>query len=227
MRTQVLLVALVSIAITAGALAQSDGPKLYRWVDKEGKVHFDDALPPEVLDQARDEFSPKTGNRVGTVPRALTTEERAKLAADQAAAAQAAAAANDQARMETVMLASYETEADLARAYNARINLLKMTLQSTQISIESLQSNLGDQLASASDTELDHHKVFPIRIQKIAALHRELVSQLAFREIHKKDFVALNDEFMRMRARYRELRGSAPAGAATAPAATAPASGKP
>lgn len=214
MRPRIFFLALLAVATTAGALAQDAGPKLYRWVDKDGKVHFDDALPPEAVSQARDEFSPTTGYKVGSVPRALTDEERAKIAADQAAAAKVAEAAADQARVESVMLASYETEADLIRAYNARINLIKLTLRSTDASVKSLYNNLADLLEVSSEAELDHRKVFPIRVKTINSLHEELVRQQAFQVSHEQELTTLTDEFQRMLARYRVLRAATPIGAA-------------
>ncbi len=50
----------LALLLAAGVAAQEkkpEGPKLYRWVDKQGKVHYDDALPPEAVNQARREYS--------------------------------------------------------------------------------------------------------------------------------------------------------------------------
>lgn len=219
MKKTALLLAFLTVATTAGALPQDAGPKLYRWVDKEGKVHFDDALPPEAVSQARDEFSTRTGTKVGSVARALTDAERAKIAADQATAAQAAAAANEQRRVETVMLASYETEADLIRAYNERIGLLRSTLESTDVSIKSMRSTQAVLLANASESELANRKVVGKRVIQIAELHAELVKQEAFQVQRRTDYTALQEEFKRMLARYRELR-SAEASTAASQTAT-------
>ena len=219
MKTKTLITALVLATITVGAYASSDVKKLYRWVDKEGKVHFDDTLPPEALDQARDEFNATSGNKVGSLARALTPEERTKLAADQAAAAVAAAAASEQQHVDTVMLASYETEADLIRSYNERIELLKSSLVSTQVSIKNMRNSLADLLARASETELNHRKVVGKRVAQVAELHTELVKQEAFQIQRRSDYTTLNAELKRMLARYRELRVITPAG--TAPAAHA------
>jgi predicted RNase H-like nuclease (RuvC/YqgF family) len=208
--------------VASGAIAQDVTKKLYRWVDKDGKVHFDDALPPEAVGQARDEFNPNSGNKIGQVARALTPEERTKLAADQKAAAATAAAANQQQRMETVMLASYETESDLIRAYNERIGLLKSSLQSTDVSIRNMRKTLADLLARASETELGHRKVLSKRAAQIADLHSELVKQESFQVNRRTEYAALSEEFKRMLGRYRELRATTPAGSAP-PVAPAPA----
>ena len=54
MRKTLTLAVLATLLAAASAAAQKkDAPKLYRWVDKEGKVHFDQVLPPEAVQQAR------------------------------------------------------------------------------------------------------------------------------------------------------------------------------
>ena len=215
-----LCLALVAAMLVAGiASAQEKGPKLYRWVDKQGKVHYDQALPPEAVDQARREFSAKTGTAVGSVDRALTPEERAQIEAEAKAAAEAAVAANEQKRLEVIMMASYLTEQDMRRAYGERISLLTMTIESTDISIKSLRENLATLLQQASDTELDNRRVLDDRVQTLRELHSEKVKQQNLQATRRADLAALNSEFARMLARYRELRGAA---TATATPATTP-----
>jgi len=224
---------LLSLAIAASLVAsglaaaqKSDAPKLYRWVDKQGKVHFDQALPPEAVEQARTEFSIKSGRNVGSVDRALTPEERAAQAAAADAAAQAAAAANEQKRQEDVMMASYETENDLRRAYGERIGLLQMTVESTEVSIRSLRENLTTLLSQASDTELDGRRVLDDRSKTIRELHTEKMKQQELQAARRADLATLNAEFARMLGRYRELRGATTTPPATvAPPAAAPAGG--
>lgn len=217
MNRKPMVLALVAALLAAGvASAQSsDAPKLYRWVDKQGKVHYDQALPPEAVDQARREFSSKTGNAVGSVDRALTAEERAKIEADAKAAAEAAVTANEQKRLEDIMMASYMTEQDMRRAYGERIGLLTMTIESTDISIKSLRENLATLLSQASDAELDKRRVLDDRVQALRELHAEKVKQQNLQTGRRADLAALNAEFARMLARYRELRSAAAAPAAT------------
>jgi hypothetical protein len=223
---------LLSLAIAASLLAsglasaqKADAPKLYRWVDKQGKVHFDQALPPEAVEQARTEFSTKNGRALGSVDRALTPEERAAEAAAAQAAVDAAAVANEQKRQEDIMMASYETETELRRAYGERIALLQMTLESTEVSIKSLRENLTTVLSQASDTELDGRRVLEDRAKTIRELHAEKIKQAQLQSARRADLSALNAEFARMLARYRELRASSVAPATTAGPAPAPAGG--
>ena len=212
----------LALLLTAAVAAQEkpQGPKLYRWVDKQGKVHYDDALPPEAVNQARREYNTRTGSTLGSVDRALTDEERAALAVQAAAAAEAAAAANERKRQEDIMMASYETELDMRRAYGERIGLLSTTIESTDISIRNLGDNLQTILGQASDTELDNRRVLDDRKKVILDLHAEKVKQEALQQTRRTDLQALNAEFARMLLRYRELKGATAAAPATTPATT-------
>ena len=85
--TKVLLPALM-LALLAGvaAGAASDTQKkLYRWVDKNGQVHYSDSIPPEYAEQDRDVLN-RHGIPVGHEEGLVTPEEaRAKAEADKAA----------------------------------------------------------------------------------------------------------------------------------------------
>jgi len=225
-RKSLLLATLVALLAAGVAAAQTKdkGPKLYRWVDKEGKIHYDQALPPEAVNEARREFNAKTGAATGSVDRALTPEEREQQALAEKAAIEAEAAANEQKRREEVMMASYETETELRRAYGERITLLETTIDSTDVSIRSLRENLATMLAQASETELENRRVIAARAQSIRELHAEQRKQEALQANRRVDLAALNAEFARMLTRYRELRGSNIAPAVQPTPAQAPAS---
>jgi hypothetical protein len=205
-----LAVALVAVIASGAAFGQAKGKgKLYRWVDKEGKVHYDDALPPEAVNQARTEFNAKSGLQTAQVDRALTEAERAQLAQAAAEAAAAAAKVEEQKHQEEVMLATYSNENDLRRAYGERIALLKTTVESTEVSIQNVRENLAMMLQQASDSELGGHKVTPERLKSIRELHAEHLRQQQFLSNRRIELDSLNGEFARVLARYRELKNPA------------------
>jgi hypothetical protein len=203
MNGKAVLAAALSVAIlAASALAQgTKGPKLYRWVDKDGKVHYDDALPPEAVNQARKEFSASTGARAGEVERALTPEERAAMEAAAVQQANAAKVAEEQAHQVEVIMLTYSSENDVRRAYGERIELLKTTLESTDVSIRNVRENLATMLAQASEAELGGRKVPPERDAAIRELHAEFLRQQQFQGNRRAELDALNAEFARMLTR--------------------------
>lgn len=210
MNGKAILAAALSVAILAtSAQAQTKSPKLYRWVDKDGKVHYDQALPPEAVNQARKEFSTASGNTTGTVDRALTAEERAALEAKAASDAEAAKVEEERKHQEEAMMATYGSESELRRAYGERITLLKTTLESTDVSIKNVRENLALMLQQASDTELAGRKVTDDRTKAIQELHAEHLRQQQFLSNRRVELESLNTEFVRMLARFRELKDAA------------------
>jgi hypothetical protein len=223
-----LLAIAVALALVAPAEAQNTnqpkGKKLYRWVDKDGKVQISDTLPPEFVGSERREINAGTGMATGTVARELTDEERAAQAAELLRSQGEAARLAEQKRNEDAMLASYLTEDDLQRAYGERISLLKQTLESTDVSLMSLRSSLAIELAVASESELAGRKVDDNRLAKIRELHTELGRQRQFQANRHLELMSLDAEFVRMLERYRLRRaeGEQPAAPAPAPAPPQP-----
>jgi hypothetical protein len=224
-----LLAAALALALSAPAQAQKAKPKakpsaaaaqakkLYRWVDADGKEHFSDTLPPEMVGSERTEISARTGRTTGTVSRELTPEERAALTSETARAEAEAERLAKQQREEDAMLASYLTEDDLKRAYGERIGLLKQTLESTDVSLMNLCSGLAAQLANAAEAELQGKSVNEKQLAKIRDLHGELARQRQFQSNRHLELLALDSEFVRMLERYRQRRQRESAPPAPAP----------
>lgn len=205
-----IITAMCAAALVASLAAQAQ-TNVYRWVDKDGKVHYDQALPPEAVNQARTELNAKTGNTTAEIERAMTAEERAAADAAAAQAANAAKLAEEQKHQEEVMMATYSTENDMRRAYGERISLLKTTLESTDVSIRNVRENLATMLAQAAEAELAGRKVPPERDAAIRELHAEFQRQQQFQGNRRTELESLNAEFARMLARYRELKNAAAA----------------
>lgn len=203
--------AMLLAVLAMGAVhAQETNKKLYRWVDKQGHVHYDDALPPEAVNQALQVFSAKSGNVTGTVDRALTPEERVQQIAEQKRAVEQASQTEQKTRTEEAMLASYQTIADLRRAYEERVGLLKQTLESTEASLKSLHSTIIAILVEASENELNQQPVDAKQASTLLELHNELLKQQVLQGSRKTELATLEAEFQNIQVRFNELR-TAPA----------------
>lgn len=202
MRVPALLApALLLSLLSAPVLAQ----KLYRWVDAEGKVHYTDTLPPEAVDQARDEIN-SSGVTVNRVERALTEEERAaKRIADAETERQANLKA-EQDKMDAALMGSYATEADLARAYRERFDLLDQSLEAARVGIRSQEKSLEDQLAHAASLERGGKPV-PATVQSsIAAARKQVEDQREYLRRRETELQNLQAEYDRILQRYRLLK---------------------
>jgi hypothetical protein len=202
-------VAVISTLLFAGiADAQQVKPKkLYRWVDKEGKVQFSDTLPPEAVDQARTEISSQSGLATATVERALTPEERAAQEIIDAALAKANQEAEQVRQTEEAMIASFQTEADLKRSFQVRTSLLQQTLDAIEAGISSQRASLAALLSDASDAELAGKPVNVRQASTIRELHAEMAKQQQMLVLKQGELVDLDQELLHLVNRFREIKG--------------------
>jgi len=203
-RGRIAWLGLAAVGMAAVAHAAPQGKKLYCW-EEDGRKVCGDALPPEAADNARTEFNARTGARVGHVDRALTAEERAALQAEQADAEHAARDAEEQARREQAMVQSYDSEAELLRAFDNRIALMDDKVTGTRLAIASLRESLLARLQRAAELELAGKPVGADLSRTIGEQHAALQRQRALLAAQQAERAALDVEVASAVARYREL----------------------
>lgn len=205
------LLALVPAATLAqGKPAAVGAKKLYCW-NENGRRVCGDALPATAVDAARTEISARSGLRTGEVARALTDAERAAAAAQAAAARQAEMSAEAIARREQAMVESYASEAELRRAFDARIELLDSTVKASQLNVGGLRQSLLSLLRRAGESELAGKPVAKSLTDNIRLQHAELLRQQAMLAQQRADRVEIDAELARAVERYRALKRTAAA----------------
>ena len=219
-RTVLLLAASVLALPTLAQNKPADtGKKLYCWDTPRGERICSDTLPPEAVNSAREEFSARSGLRSAEVQRALTAEERADAALAAAQAQVDAAAAETRKRTEQAMLATYGSEDALRRVFNERAAIVDNNIKTAAYNVASLREALATQLQVAGNKELSGKKVTDKEVADIRQRHDELQAQLRLQAAFEHQRKALEVEIAESLARYRELKGIAPAesGASAAP----------
>ena len=220
MKTKLICLAVIAAVLASGAALGADKPKkLYRWVDKDGKVQFSDTLPAEALEHARTEISSESGRTTAEVGRALTPEEQ--IEADRLAAEDARRRrdAEQQRQTEEAMLASFQTEEDLRRSYGMRVTLMQENLNAIEAGIGSQRNSLTSLLAEASEAELAGTPVNPRQAATIRELHLEMAKQQNMLVVKQAELMKLDEELEYLVKRFHELRDGKPSAPATPPAA--------
>ncbi len=223
---KMLSLAVMAAVLAAGAAgAQEKAKKLYRWVDKDGKVQFSDTLPPEAVDQARTEINAESGLATGSLERSLTPEERAAKETLDAATATATKEAERVKQTEEAMIASFQNEDELKRSFKIRTELLQQTLDAIEAGIGSQRASLASLLADASEAELAGKPVNPKQAGSIRELHIEMGKQQQMLVLKQGELVDLDHELVRLVERFREIKsaGQAPAKAPGTPVQAPPA----
>lgn len=206
-------VALAAAALSAAAQNPPKAKKLYCWNDPVSGRTCSDALPPERVNSARDEFSINSGARVGAVDAAMTAEQRADAAAAVMQARADQAAADTRKRTEQAMLLSYASEGDLKRVFAERTTLVENSVETARYNVTSMRIALITKLQQAGDAELAGRKVDPKLAQDIGQRHAELIRQQRLLNSFEQQRAQLSGEVQDTLQRYRALKSAAqPAG---------------
>lgn len=205
MRRQPMIVALAALLALAGSDAEAQ--KLYRWVDKDGKVHYSDKVPPEAVQQERETLN-ESGMTTSRIDRAPTPEELAEQARIEAEQAREALAKEEQDKLDAVLLASYQSEADLQRSYDERFELLEQTLESARIGIGSQQKSLVTLLDHAADLERTGKPVGEKVLDSVATARKQVLQQTDFLRRREVEKAQLQAEFDSILTRYRALKSA-------------------
>lgn len=133
---RILLPVLLLALLAGAAVAQSDkDKKLYRWVDKNGQVHYGDSVPAEYAEQDRDVLN-RQGVAVGREEGTITPEEAAAKAAEDKAAR------DEQKRKlrDRVLLQTYQSVKELEVLRDNRLELVDAQLTIQEQSLSNLRA---------------------------------------------------------------------------------------
>lgn len=207
------------LALPAAAQDKAPAKKLYCW-NEGGRKVCGDALPATAVNGARTEINARSGLPARRVDRALTPAEAAAAQAARKQAEQDAMDAAAAARRDQAMAESYATEADLRRAFNARIVLLDETIKASSLGVDGLRQSLLNLLRRAGDAELAGKPVPKPLASNIASQHAQLNKLRTLLVRQRADRAQVDTELAAALARWREMKSATPSGApAPVPAA--------
>jgi hypothetical protein len=136
------LMALAALALPSlGSAQPKETPKLYKWVDDQGVVHYGDTIPPEYANRDRSVLNNR-GVRVGFEEGEITDEERAVIARKEADAEAARAAKLEEARRDRSLLETYNSVADIEELRDRRLELLESQIKVTETYLANLRKRL-------------------------------------------------------------------------------------
>jgi len=206
------LLPVVLLALIAGAAeAQSDKQKkLYRWVDKNGQVHYGDSVPPEYAEQDREVLN-RQGVPVGKEEGTITPEEAAaKAAADKAARDEQKRKLRDR-----VLLQTYQSVKELEILRDNRLELVdaQLTIQEQSLSNLRAQRAQIERMAARYAPVNKDPEAPPVPDEVAADLERsssDIVTQEANLVKRREERESIRLNFEADIKRYQELRAIKP-----------------
>jgi hypothetical protein len=128
---------LLIVGLSAGVAAAQD-PKLYRWVDDEGIVHYGDSIPAEYAELERQVIN-EHGITVGVMHAKKTEEELA----EDARLEELRVEAELQRRQDQALLATYLTIDEIVMHRDRRVELFQAQARVTELYLRNLQRRLS------------------------------------------------------------------------------------
>lgn len=201
------------LALCAGAAeAQTakEKTKLYRWVDKDGQVHYSDSVPPEHAEQDRDILN-RQGVPVAREQGLVTAEE----AAAQAAAAQAAKDEQKRKLRDRVLLQTYQSVREIEVLRDNRLELVDAQLTIQEQSLANLRAQRAHiQKHAARYAPLNQDPKAQPLPEEVATDLERATSDIATQEANllkrREERENIRLTFEADIKRYRELRAVAP-----------------
>ena len=135
MRKYLLLIGLLTFAVSAGAAGRAG--TVYRWVDDEGIVHYDDRVPPEYAEHDKDILTDE-GVKVGSIRGRKTPEE---IEAERVAK-QVALQRELQLRADKALLSTYLTVDEIRMHRDRRVELFQAQSRVTELFLSNLEGRL-------------------------------------------------------------------------------------
>lgn len=157
------VLALSLCAVPCAAIAD----KLYKWVDKNGEVHYGDHIPQQYLNQKHSILN-QEGVTLDTVqPPTPSDLEAQKRAAEQQA-------------HDRMLLDTYGSVQDIVRTRDNKISAIDYVIRLTQGTIEKLKRNLSGLTKTAADMELNGQTVPHDLIARIKSTQQQIRTNQAF-----------------------------------------------
>ena len=140
-RTSIIAAALLCV-FSAGA---QDQPKLYRWVDTEGNVHYGDKVPAEYA-----EVDKHVVNEHGITVDTVRGKKSAEEIAEEKRQEQLAMELELQRRADQALLATYMSIEEILMHRDRRVELFQAQTRVTELYLRNLQRRLDGLLEEAS-----------------------------------------------------------------------------
>jgi hypothetical protein len=208
--TLVFLAAGLAPADSAVFAQQSQQPRLYRWVDKDGIVRYGDRIPPEYANVDRDVLN-EQAVAVGFEEGEITPEEQAELDRLKAIADAEQLARDNAARRDRMLLETYITVADIEDLRDRRLELLSSQIKVTELYLGNLRKRLTglEREASAYKPYSSKENAPPVPEELALDMQRAVASITLYEqtlERTRNDQAALSLAFEQDIIRFRELK---------------------
>lgn len=198
--------AILLLALCLAGIGVAHAGKVYKWVDKNGQVHYTNTPPPEAAQQDRTVLD-EHGNVTDKLRGAMTPEEIEAERQRQAKIEAQERLAQEQAAKDSMLLQTYTTVEEMQLARDGRIAALEAQVKVASGAISSLETQLAG-LEQRAATVQQNGSPVPEQLQgEIEDTRQELLNNQKFLMARKEEQNDIRNRFDTDIARFKELKG--------------------
>ena len=143
---KLLAITVLTLLLLPMATLAKDSQKLYRWVDKDGLVHYGDSIPAEYA-----ELEKQVVNVHGVAVRTLDGKKTPEEIAEEQRQVQLARELELRKRADQALLATYMSIEEILMHRDRRVELFQAQTRVTELYLRNLQRRLDSLMADASN----------------------------------------------------------------------------
>lgn len=198
------------VLLTAAILAPVQSiAQIKCWLNKEGVRECGNVVPPQYVQEGHEERS-NQGITISTTKRAKTKQEIEQQVTEQqrhdAILAEQRRLARDQKAYDEMLLNTFETEQDLFRARDSKLQVMQSTIELSRSSIERLYATRTRMYREAARLERSGKPVTPALHNDIETTQRQIREKREFIKSSEREQNALRATFEVALGRFRELK---------------------
>lgn len=176
------LFALSAVLLSATFSAQA---KMYKWVDENGQMHFGDKIPQKYLTKEHDELNER-GMKVKHKDAEKTAQEKAEDQRLEEKRKQAVLEEEKKKKLDRVLLDAYDTEQDLIKARDSRLDDVANQIQLSEAIIRESNKKISSMEEQVAQIKVSGRKVPDNLFESIESEKQQVATQTRVMESHKK-----------------------------------------
>jgi len=187
------------------ALAAPSYAGTYRWVDKQGHVHYSDHIPPEAVDRAYSVIN-QQGITVKNIDEAKTPEQLAEERRIQAQREEEQRQTRERVLQDRILLDTYSTVDDLIETRDRHLATLEGLIDVSQHKLTNLRAELDKLTRTAANLERGGKTVSGELRDDISNLQGQIERENSFIRSQRAQQNEVREKFAADVARYKQLR---------------------
>ncbi len=195
---------IISACMLLGLMAtmgSASAQKLYKYVDKDGNVTFSDQVPPEQVDEGREEMNAQ-GVKINEVERARTDEELRIDSEKQAALDLVRQEQEDRLTTEKKLLDSYASADHIIQVRDEKIEPIKKSIISSKDYLSSKSISLSKLMDRVATQERNSEAISGNTTLAISRTREEIMELKAFIERKQSEYIQIKNKYEQEHSEY-------------------------